>query len=430
MDLAGSSELRGALQRIGAQLLPVYDESSTVGEEEVVIYRPSEAAWNLWLKEQKMYMRWNTHKRADYRKENKRIQAGALDFKYVYLCNHAKTYTAQHNPNVPPEKRRKGKETIKVGCHAKIVARQYTDANQIEIRYRWRHNGHTVPSQIDVLMKKDNSGIKEWLGLRVGQLYTTEPFMDLVRFTAQEFAAFEQDPANMAALPEIYRLLRIKPSDTYSLIREQLLQSATWPDNAARKAQIWQELISECNGALHMLYQKNGFLDDVPLASMWEHLAGVKAHNRRLRDILYGQPVAVARPQISLPQQGQIVSMALAQQNEQLASPQTSFTHEVISASPVLTHQQQQNQPHQHQQQYQQQQHNLMRQTPQVSPIPHVPIPRMPPPVTADHPQSSGVQHSTGESPSSFQNHPYQQAPNYGHPPLPMQHQTVGPAGH
>ncbi|KAK9368610.1 hypothetical protein V1509DRAFT_623404 [Lipomyces kononenkoae] len=416
MDLAGSSELRGALQRIGAQLLPVYDESSTVGEEEVVIYRPSEAAWNLWLKEQKMYMRWNTHKRADYRKENKRIQAGALDFKYVYLCNHAKTYTAQHNPNVPLEKRRKGKETIKVGCHAKIVARQYTDANQIEIRYRWRHNGHTPPSQIDVLMKKDDSGIKEWLGLRIGQLYTTEPFMDLVRFTAQEFAVFEQDPANMAALPEIYRLLRIKPSDIYSLVREQLLQSATWPDNVARKAQIWQELISEYNGALHLLYQKNGFLDDVPLASMWEHLAGVKAHNRRLRDILYGQQVAVTRPQVPL-QQGQIVQMA--QQNEQLASPQTPFIHEVISAAPVLTHQQQQ--------QYQQQQHSLLRQAAQVNPIPHVPVPRMPQPVSSDSTQSPGLQHS---SPSAFQSHPFQQAPNYGHPPMPMQHQTVGPAGH
>ncbi|KAK9329878.1 hypothetical protein V1520DRAFT_154521 [Lipomyces starkeyi] len=429
MDLTGSNELRYALQRIGAQLLPVYDESSTIGEEEVVIYRPSEAAWNLWLKEQKMYMRWNTHKRADYRKENKRIQAGALDFKYVYLCNHAKTYTAQHNPNVPLEKRRKGKETIKVGCHAKIVARQYTDANQIEIRYRWRHNGHAPPSQIDVLMKKDDSGIKEWLGLRIGQLYTTEPFMDLVRFTAQEFAAFEQDAANMATLPEIYRLLRIKPSDIYSLIREQLLQSASWPDNAARKAQIWQELISESNAALHLLYQKNGFLDDVPLASMWEHLAGVKAHNRRLRDILYGQPGAVPRAQIPLSQEGQIVS--ISQHNGQLPSPQTPFTHEVISAAPVLTHQQQQQQQQQQlQQQQQQQQHNMIRQTSQVNPIPHVPIPRMPAPGTSDPAQQSGLQQSAQVNPSAFQNNPYQQAPNYGHPPLPMSHQVVGQAGH
>ncbi|KAK9352084.1 hypothetical protein V1523DRAFT_452013 [Lipomyces doorenjongii] len=424
MDLTGSNELRYALQRIGAQLLPVYDESSTIGEEEVVIYRPSEAAWNLWLKEQKMYMRWNTHKRADYRKENKRIQAGALDFKYVYLCNHAKTYTAQHNPNVPLEKRRKGKETIKVGCHAKIVARQYTDANKL----RSDIDGDTT----------DDSGIKEWLGLRIGQLYTTEPFMDLVRFTAQEFAAFEQDAANMVTLPEIYRLLRIKPSDIYSLIREQLLQSASWPDNAARKAQIWQELISESNAALHMLYQKNGFLDDVPLASMWEHLAGVKAHNRRLRDILYGHPGAVPRAQIPLSQQGQIVS--ISQQNGQLQSPQTPFTHEVISAAPVLTHQQQQQQHHQHQlqhqqqqhqlqQQQQQQQHNMIRQTSQVNPIPHVPIPRMPAPGTSDPAQQSGLQQSAQANPSAFQNHPYQQAPNYGHPPLPMTHQVVGQAG-
>ncbi|KAK9243763.1 hypothetical protein V1506DRAFT_543507 [Lipomyces tetrasporus] len=418
MDLTGSNELRGALKRIGGQLLPVYDESGANGEEEVVIYRPSEAAWNLWLKEQKMYMRWNTHKRADYRKENKRIQAGALDFKYVYLCNHAKTYTAQHNPNVPPEKRRKGKETIKVGCHAKIVARQYTDANQIEIRYRWRHNGHMSPSPIEVLMKKDDGGIKEWLGLRIGQLYTTEPFMDLVRFTAQEFAAFEQDAANMAALPEIYRLLRIKPSDIYSLIREQLLQSASWPDNVTRKAQIWQELISESNATLHMLYQKNGFLDDVPLASMWEHLAGVKAYNRRLRDILYGHPGRVSQPQIALPQQDQMAPMP--PQNGQLQSPQTPFTHEVIAAAPVLTH---------HQQQQQHQQHNLIRQNSQLSPIPLVPIPRMPPPGQSDQAQQSVLQSSAMQQPTQgFQHHPFQQTPNYGHPPMP--HQTVGPAGH
>ncbi|ODQ76819.1 hypothetical protein LIPSTDRAFT_144290 [Lipomyces starkeyi NRRL Y-11557] len=278
-------------------------------------------------------------------------------------------------------------------------------------------------------MKKDDSGIKEWLGLRIGQLYTTEPFMDLVRFTAQEFAAFEQDAANMATLPEIYRLLRIKPSDIYSLIREQLLQSASWPDNAARKAQIWQELISESNAALHLLYQKNGFLDDVPLASMWEHLAGVKAHNRRLRDILYGQPGAVPRAQIPLSQEGQIVS--ISQHNGQLPSPQTPFTHEVISAAPVLTHQQQQQQQQQQlQQQQQQQQHNMIRQTSQVNPIPHVPIPRMPAPGTSDPAQQSGLQQSAQVNPSAFQNNPYQQAPNYGHPPLPMSHQVVGQAGH
>lgn len=64
------NDLQSTLQRLSALLLPIYDENTTGGEEDVVLFRSTEEAFNLWLKEQKMYMKWNTHKRADYRKKN------------------------------------------------------------------------------------------------------------------------------------------------------------------------------------------------------------------------------------------------------------------------------------------------------------------------------------------------------------------------
>ncbi|KAK9447967.1 uncharacterized protein V1518DRAFT_419335 [Limtongia smithiae] len=282
---SNTDQLRAALRRIGAQLLPMYDDNTT-SEEEIVLYRATEAAWTLWLTEQKIYAKWNTHKKADYRKENKRIQAGALDFKYVYLCNHAKKYTSQHNPTIPFEKQRRGKETIKVGCHAKIVARQYTDSDQIEIRYRWRHNGHLPPVPLDILRKREARGIHEWLMLRVGQLYTTEEFMDLVRFSTQDIGAFESSPAEMAGLPEIFRVLKIRPMEVYAMVREQLAQSATWPDNASRKLQIWQDLCAEGSSTMELLTKASDVLDKVALSGLWEHLSTMKAANRRLREIL------------------------------------------------------------------------------------------------------------------------------------------------
>ncbi|KAK9458948.1 uncharacterized protein V1516DRAFT_687771 [Lipomyces oligophaga] len=338
VGLAGTnaSELRTLLQKIGAQLLPIYDDNSTGGEEDIVLYRPTEESWNLWLKEQKMYCKWNTHKRANYRKANKRIQAGALDFKYVYLCNHAKRYTSQHNPDVPPEKRRRGKETIKVGCHAKIVARQYTDANQIEIRYWWRHNGHAPPRPIDCLVDRDDAGRQEWLRLRVCQLYTMEPFMDLALFTVEEVASFEQDPILMSSLPEIFHVLHIKPSSIYNMVREQLVQSSNWPDSPVRKkVRMWQELFSELNSTLGLFYQKNGALDDVPLSSLRELLVSAKAQNRRFYEVLFPSiPPSLVGSAGSIP----TVSQLQVQQAAQVSPYQSQ------ALSPAQPHQSQQQQ--------------------------------------------------------------------------------------
>ncbi|KAK9454975.1 hypothetical protein V1511DRAFT_444968, partial [Dipodascopsis uninucleata] len=168
--------------------------------------------------------------------------------------------------------------------------------------------------------EKDDVAVKEWLNIRIIQLYSVDAFMDLVRFTPEEVAAFEQSEVNMADMPEVYTVLNVKPSEIYHLVRHQLLQSASWPDSSNRKLQIWHELLSESNAALHMMYQKNGFLDDVALVTLWEHLAAVKAQNRRLRDILFGAPPSILSP-------------------------------EVVAAAPVL------HQHHQRQQQQDQQQH-------------------------------------------------------------------------
>lgn len=195
------------------------------------------------------------------------------------------------------------------------MARQYTDANQIEIRYRWRHNGHSPPSPLECLIKRDDAGRREWLELRVGQLYTTEPFMELSRYKAEEFAAFEQSAMNMNSLPEIYRLLRIKPSQIVELMRAQVMHSAELPDNSARKMQLWQELFAEYNSTVNLLYQKNGYLEDVSLTALWEHLGVVKAYNRRLREILFPQ----GRP--PQPQPAQMPQQQLQSQQQQQQDP-------------------------------------------------------------------------------------------------------------
>ncbi|KAK9358529.1 hypothetical protein V1504DRAFT_477873 [Lipomyces starkeyi] len=120
--------------------------------------------------------------------KDKREQHNNVNFKLVYYCDHRGHYSPQHKENVSPRKRRNGKETIRTGCHARLVARQFSQSQIIQVEFYWLHNEHEPGSAKDILLSRNNPAVKKWIDIKVSQYYNTHSFKELLRLSESELA--------------------------------------------------------------------------------------------------------------------------------------------------------------------------------------------------------------------------------------------------
>ncbi|KAI7871786.1 hypothetical protein BDF14DRAFT_905180 [Spinellus fusiger] len=105
--------------------------------------------------------------------------------KTYYICDHAGTYKRKTSSNEPPLKKlRKTKESIKVGCTAKLTKTVFFNGN-IGVMYIWKHINHNplelsdmvssrLPTAIKLWIKKQVDSNMDWKAIKAGLCMTDE----------------------------------------------------------------------------------------------------------------------------------------------------------------------------------------------------------------------------------------------------------------
>ncbi|KAI7870060.1 hypothetical protein BDF14DRAFT_1741585 [Spinellus fusiger] len=84
-----------------------------------------------------------------------------------YICDHAGTYKKKTSSNEPPlKKQRKTKESIKVGCTAKLTKTILYNSN-VEVMYIWKHINHSPLELSDMVSSRLPTAIKWWIKKQV-----------------------------------------------------------------------------------------------------------------------------------------------------------------------------------------------------------------------------------------------------------------------
>lgn len=162
------------------RVMPVYSE------EEVTIRFANECEYNDWvLNIANNHAVWIYHINHKIKKNAQFVGKPLINPLPVestyYFCDHSFSLKKKTPTEAEPEtKRRRTKESKKIGCTARYIKYLMTD-NSIEVLYKWQHVGHD-PSKIEEVIKAGlPADVKEWLKKYVEQDFDWKQIKRLLR---------------------------------------------------------------------------------------------------------------------------------------------------------------------------------------------------------------------------------------------------------
>ncbi|UZJ54297.1 hypothetical protein CBS101457_003617 [Exobasidium rhododendri] len=186
--------------------------------------------WILWLDERQLGSRWVRSKVR--RAGDVGLQEG-LDWRETWTCDHAGPYRCKKNSNLSPQKKRKGKISIKTGCMATITASKVKNADNILVSWRHEHGGHNPMSVKDWRASSLSEHIRTWVKERIAEGRDWRSIHDLLRIKELEIDLLD---STSTRLPQALRLTR---QDVYNILRQQLVAVSRKDPDLMKSLESW-----------------------------------------------------------------------------------------------------------------------------------------------------------------------------------------------
>ncbi|CEP17264.1 hypothetical protein [Parasitella parasitica] len=243
------------------RIIPVYSE------DEVIIRFSNEREYNDWaINIANSHAKWIYHVNHTSKKHfnllGKLLVTPVRVQSTHYYCDHSfYVKVKKRNPDAAETepKRRKTKETKKIGCTARFV-KYLMSYYSIEVAYKWQHVGHD-PSKIEEMIKSGlPDDVKDWLKKYVEQDFDWKQIKRLLRLDEQRLEEIEKNP-EYGAFP---KSLFIKYKDIKNLIDARIAKLTRKNPNDKESVMLWMESFREDNYYVLQDFQVNG-----PFILLW-----------------------------------------------------------------------------------------------------------------------------------------------------------------
>ncbi|KAK9233785.1 hypothetical protein V1525DRAFT_436250 [Lipomyces kononenkoae] len=218
------------------------DAALKYASELMMFYFSAKEELEAWTEEQRLYCNWNENSGNinSVVQKDKRQRSDSVNFKLIYYCDRRGHYSPRHKEGLSPTKKRNGKETIKTGCHARFVAKQFSMSGTIQVEFYWKHEGHEPGSAKDIALSRNHPAVKKWIDAKVSQYYNTHSFRELWRLSESELAKVLDSNTDV-----IFASVRVTFMDVYNALRKKAREESELATDLSSSATLWATKLAE-----------------------------------------------------------------------------------------------------------------------------------------------------------------------------------------
>lgn len=168
----------------------IYRVKPDYDEEVVLIDFASSADYDQWLNGvARTHGNWVV--KTTYQSQKKALPPGALaqavSLKITtrYICDHGGVYKNNDKKSETVKKRKITNKSIKVGCTACFIKKEYEDGS-VNVVYNWNHKNHNPLSMNDLVESRLPAELKNWITHHVKNHQDWRGIKSLLRHSLEE----------------------------------------------------------------------------------------------------------------------------------------------------------------------------------------------------------------------------------------------------